>query len=57
MAWIRRHPSYAAQPYGQLAAWYWQISHADDARRVLPAKQRHHRRTLGLPARLWVRRT
>ncbi|WP_327580404.1 MULTISPECIES: hypothetical protein [unclassified Streptomyces] len=57
MAWIRRHPSYAAQPYEQLAAWYWQISHADDARRVLPAKQRHHRRTLGLPARLWVRRT
>ncbi|MGW6753693.1 hypothetical protein [Streptomyces sp. NPDC055006] len=57
MAWIRRHPSYAAQPYEQLAAWYWQIGHADDARRVLPAKQCHHRRPLGLPARLWVRRT
>lgn len=57
MAWIGRHPSYAAQPYEQLAAWYWQIGHADDARRGLTAKQRHHRRTLGLPARLWVRRT
>ncbi|MES5820555.1 oxidoreductase [Streptomyces sp. RG80] len=52
-AWIRRHPGYAAQPYEQLAAWYRQIGHDDDARRVLLDKQRHRRRTLGLPARLW----
>lgn len=53
VAWIRRHPGYAAQPYEQLAAWYRQIGHDDDARRVLLAKQRHRRTTLGLPARLW----
>lgn len=53
VAWIRRHPSYAAQPYEQLAVWYRQIGHDDDARRVLLAKQRHRRKTLGLPARLW----
>ncbi|MGW2631490.1 hypothetical protein ACWC2K_19435 [Streptomyces chattanoogensis] len=53
VAWIRRHPGYAAQPYEQLAGWYRQIGHDDDARRVLLAKQRHRRKTLGLPARLW----
>ncbi|MFE0135820.1 oxidoreductase [Streptomyces sp. NPDC059037] len=53
VAWIRRHPGYAAQPYEQLAAWYRQIGHDDDARRVLLVKQRHRRKTLGLPARLW----
>ncbi|MFD9006584.1 oxidoreductase [Streptomyces sp. NPDC059582] len=53
VAWIRRHPGYAAQPYEQLALWYRQIGHDDDARRVLLAKQRHRRKALGLPARLW----
>jgi len=53
VTWIRRHPGYAAQPYEQLASWYRQIGHDDDARRVLLAKQRHRRKTLGLPARLW----
>jgi hypothetical protein len=53
VAWVRRHPGYAAQPYEQLASWYRQIGHDDDARRVLLAKQRHRRRTLSLPARLW----
>jgi hypothetical protein len=53
VAWVRRHPGYAAQPYEQLAAWYRQVGHDDDARRVLLAKQRHRRRTLALPARLW----
>ncbi|MFE5138437.1 oxidoreductase [Streptomyces fagopyri] len=53
VAWIRRHPGYAAQPYEQLAVWYRQIGHDDDARRVLLAKQRHRRKSLGLPARLW----
>ncbi|MET7938393.1 oxidoreductase, partial [Streptomyces sp. NPDC005322] len=53
VAWIRRHPDYSAQPYEQLAAWYRKIGHDDDARRVLLAKQRHRRGTLGLPARLW----
>ncbi|OLZ65510.1 oxidoreductase [Streptomyces sp. IMTB 2501] len=52
VAWIRRHPGYSAQPYEQLAVWYRQIGHDDDARRVLLAKQRHRRRTLGLPTRL-----
>jgi hypothetical protein len=53
IAWLRRNPGYAAQPYEQLAGWYRQIGHDDDARRVLLAKQRHRRRTLGRPARLW----
>ncbi|MFI1722711.1 oxidoreductase [Streptomyces sp. NPDC020489] len=53
LAWIGRHPGYAAQPYEQLAAWYRQIGHDDDARRVLLAKQRHRRRTLNPPAQLW----
>ncbi|TJZ54418.1 oxidoreductase [Streptomyces piniterrae] len=53
VAWIRRHPGYAAQPYEQLAAWYRRLGHDDDARRVMLAKQRHRRKTLGLPARLW----
>ncbi|MCF3131737.1 hypothetical protein [Streptomyces olivochromogenes] len=56
MAWICREPGYAAQPYEQLAAWYRQIGHDDDARRVLLAKQRHRRRTLGWPARTWGHR-
>jgi hypothetical protein len=53
VAWVRRQPGYAAQPYEQLAAWYRQIGHDDDARRVLLAKQRHRRGTLPRPARLW----
>ncbi|MCX5441223.1 oxidoreductase [Streptomyces sp. NBC_00063] len=53
LAWIRRQPNYAAQPYEQLAAWYRVIGHDDDARRVLLAKQRQRRGTLGLPSRLW----
>ncbi|KOU78059.1 oxidoreductase [Streptomyces sp. MMG1533] len=53
MAWVERDPGYAAQPYEQLAGWYRQIGHDDDVRRVLLAKQRRRRRTLGLPARLW----
>ncbi|WP_367319051.1 oxidoreductase [Streptomyces sp. HUAS ZL42] len=53
VAWLRRQPGYAAQPYEQLAACYRQIGHDDDARRVLLAKQRHRRRTQGRAARLW----
>lgn len=51
--WISREPGYAAQPYEQLATWYRQIGHDDDARRVLLAKQRHRRRTLSWPTRMW----
>ncbi|MFF3014837.1 oxidoreductase [Streptomyces sp. NPDC057939] len=53
LAWVRRNPGYAPQPYEQLALWYRRIGHDDDARRVLLAKQRHRRRTLSLPARAW----
>ncbi|MFZ3495068.1 oxidoreductase [Streptomyces sp. 5.8] len=55
LAWVRRNPGYAPQPYEQLAGWYRRIGHDDDARRVLLAKQRHRRRTLALPARAWGR--
>lgn len=53
LAWVRRNPGYAPQPYEQLAGWYRRIGHDDDARRVLLAKQRHRRRTLSVPARAW----
>lgn len=53
LAWIRRSPGYAPQPYEQLAACYRQAGHDDDARRVLLEKQRHHRRTLNPPGRVW----
>ncbi|MFB6504528.1 MULTISPECIES: oxidoreductase [unclassified Streptomyces] len=53
LAWIRRNPGYSPQPYEELAGWYRQIGHDDDARRVLLIKQRHRRRTLSLPARAW----
>ncbi|WP_407563844.1 oxidoreductase [Streptomyces sp. 184] len=51
--WIRRGAGYAPQPYEQLAAWYRQIGHVDDARRVLLAKQRARRRTLRPAGRAW----
>ncbi|MFE9559740.1 oxidoreductase [Streptomyces sp. NPDC006487] len=53
LAWIRRSPGYAPQPYEQLAACYRQAGHDDDARRVLLEKQRHRRRTLNPPGRVW----
>ncbi|MFI9249052.1 oxidoreductase [Streptomyces sp. NPDC053069] len=53
VAWIHRDPGYASQPYEQLASWYRRIGHDDDARRVLLARQRHRRRTLSRPARIW----
>ncbi len=53
VAWICRDRGYASQPYEQLATWYRQIGHDDDARRVLLARQRHRRRTLSGPARMW----
>ncbi|MGI5455613.1 oxidoreductase [Streptomyces sp. CA-249302] len=53
VAWIRRSPGYSPQPYEQLASCYRKAGHDDDARRVLLAKQRHRRRSLSLPARVW----
>lgn len=53
VAWIRRNPGYAPQPYEQLAACYRRAGHDDIARRVLLEKQRHHRRTLNPLGRLW----
>ncbi|WBB60347.1 oxidoreductase [Streptomyces sp. WMMC500] len=51
--WVRRGAGYAPQPYEQLAAWYRQIGHVDDARRVLLAKQRARRRTLRPAGQVW----
>ena len=53
VAWIRREPGYAPQPYEQLASWYRQVGHEDDARKVLLAKQRHRRSTLHPVGRVW----
>ncbi|MGW7426050.1 oxidoreductase [Streptomyces sp. NPDC054813] len=51
--WIRREPGYAPQPYEQLASWYRQVGHEDDARKVLLAKQRHRRGTLHPAGQVW----
>ncbi|MEV0905746.1 oxidoreductase [Streptomyces hokutonensis] len=55
IAWVRREPGYAPQPYEQLASWYRQVGHEDDARKVLLAKQRHRRSTLHPAGRVWGR--
>lgn len=46
LAWLDRMPSYAAQPYRQLAAAYQGAGHEDEARRVLVAQQQHLHRSL-----------
>ncbi|WP_237525532.1 hypothetical protein [Streptomyces sp. SID4985] len=53
LAWVRRNPGYAPQPYEQLAASYRQAGHDDVARRVLLEKQRHRRRTVHPAGRVW----
>jgi hypothetical protein len=54
--WIGRDPAgYLPQPYEQLATWFRRIGHDDDARRILLAKQRHRRITLGPAGRIWGR--
>ncbi|HEY0697505.1 MAG TPA: hypothetical protein VGD43_06810, partial [Micromonospora sp.] len=46
IAWLRRDPAgFHPQPYEQLATYYRSIGHDRDARRILLAKQRTHRRT------------
>jgi hypothetical protein len=48
LAWLARaEPEYRAQPYEHLAAYYRRLGHDDEARRVLLAKQRRRRSTLG----------
>ena len=46
LAWLDRMPSYAAQPYRQLASAYQGAGHEDEARRVLVAQQQHLHRSL-----------
>ncbi|GGL07580.1 oxidoreductase [Sphaerisporangium melleum] len=53
LAWLGRDPEgYRPQPYEHLAAWYRRIGHEQEARRVLLAKQRARRATIGVPGRL-----
>ena len=48
LTWLdRAEPEYLAQPYEQLAAYYRRLGHDEEARRVLLAKQRRRRSTLG----------
>ena len=48
LAWLARaNPGYRAQPYEQLTAYYRRLGHDEEARRVLLAKQRRRRSTLG----------
>lgn len=51
--WVSRGPyGYQPQPYEQLAAYYRRAGHDEDVRRVLLAKQRHHRTTLSATGRI-----
>ena len=48
LAWLAHaEPEYRAQPYEQLATYYRRLGHDEEARRVLLAKQRSRRSTLG----------
>ncbi|UZJ32824.1 hypothetical protein [Streptomyces endophytica] len=55
LAWLTHGADGHYQPwrYEQLAAYYRRLGHDEDARTVLLAKQRHRRRTLRWPSRLW----
>ncbi|MEU2777175.1 hypothetical protein ABZ646_30810 [Streptomyces sp. NPDC007162] len=53
LPWLQRSADYHPQPYEQLAAYYRQLGHDDDARTVLLARHRQRRRSLPWPARLW----
>jgi hypothetical protein len=52
--WVSRDPyGYLPQPYEQLAAYYKRAGHDNDVRRVLLAKQRQRRGTLGPLGKGW----
>ncbi|MFK4036338.1 hypothetical protein ACI2LC_11125 [Nonomuraea wenchangensis] len=54
LRWLRAGgKEYRAQPYEQLAAYYRRQGHDEEARRVLLAKQRHHRASRPWYARIW----
>ncbi|MEU0434485.1 hypothetical protein ABZ153_23110 [Streptomyces sp. NPDC006290] len=53
LAWLQRGMDYHPQPYEQLAAYYRQLGHDDDARTVLLARHRQRRRSQPRLARLW----
>ena len=53
LAWLSHdEPGYRAQPFEQLATYYRQLGHDEEARRVLVAKQRHRRGGLGPPRKI-----
>lgn len=53
LTWLRRGTGYHPQPYEQLATYYRQLGHEDDARTVLLARHRQRRRGLPRLAKLW----
>jgi hypothetical protein len=54
LLWLARDPDgYAAQPYEQLASYYNAIGQPSQARRVILARERLHRRSGPPLARLW----
>ncbi|WP_338700894.1 oxidoreductase [Streptomyces sp. Q6] len=53
LAWLRRQPVYAPQPYEQLASYYRRFGHEDEARRVLLVRERTRRATLGPAGKAW----
>lgn len=54
MAWLRRSSTgYRPQPYEQLASFYRNVGHDDQARRVLLEKQRVRRTTQNIGGKIW----
>ncbi|WP_306318790.1 MULTISPECIES: oxidoreductase [unclassified Streptomyces] len=53
LRWLSLTPGYFPQSYEQLAAHYRRLGHDVEARRVLLARQRHRRTTLGPAGRIW----
>jgi hypothetical protein len=51
--WLNRLVTYSPQPFEQLAAYYRQLGHDDEARRVLLAKQRQRTKQRPRWARWW----
>jgi hypothetical protein len=51
--WLNRSVDYSPQPYEQLAGYYRQLGHDEQARRVLLAKQRQRRRQRPWWTRWW----
>jgi hypothetical protein len=54
LAWLARTlDGYQPHPYEQLASVYARSGRLSESRRILHARERHHRSTMTLPGRIW----